>query len=155
MLHRDDIEALKILLARPRDWRPQALAELRQALRRHDFPEENLRRAHGAPAPYRALADVISMVKHAAAAEQSLLSAEERVGRAVDGIIAAAHTFSPEQTRWLGFIRQHLLNNLYIDAEDLDAQPVFNHRGGLARARQVFGGQLDPLLAQLNFAPAT
>src|SRR4030095_15397558 len=61
----DEIEALRILISKPAGWNPEALFELRARLVENGFDEKTLRRAH--ERVYRKpLADLISMVKHAA-----------------------------------------------------------------------------------------
>jgi type I restriction enzyme, R subunit len=148
----DQVAAIKILMHRPKEWRPQALEDLRRELRQHDFDEIKLRRAHSRV--YRKdLADIISMVKHAARDEQPILTAAERVGAAMERI-RTTHKFSPDQMQWLDFIEQHLIDNLSIDSGDLDMQPIFSERGGLGRAKKIFGGELPSLIEQLNLAIA-
>jgi type I restriction enzyme R subunit len=147
----DKVDALGILLKRPRDWRPKALEELRRTLAQNQFGERKLQDAHRV-ASHKALADVISIVKHAATAQAPVLTAEERVSRALDGL-ASKHQFTTEQMQWLSLVREQLIKNLTIDEEDFDNTPLLQGRGGVARARQVFGA-LDLLVAQLNEAVA-
>src|SRR5207245_11264109 len=64
----DKVDALAILLKRPRDWRPNALEELSRSLAQTQFDERTLQQAHKV-ASHKALADVISIVKHAAPAQ--------------------------------------------------------------------------------------
>ena len=64
----DKVDSLAIHLKRPRDWRPEALAELRRTLNQNQFDERKLQEAHKV-ASHKALADVISIVKHAARAQ--------------------------------------------------------------------------------------
>jgi type I restriction enzyme, R subunit len=113
----DKLDALSILLKRPRDWRPQALEELRRAFAQNQFDERKLQDAHRA-AGHKALADVISIVKHAAKNQEPILTAEERVNRAIDNLLRA-HSFTTEQMQWLSLIREQLVKNLTIDEEDL------------------------------------
>jgi type I restriction enzyme R subunit len=150
--NQDQITAIKILLERPKDWNPQALEQLRQSLRQHDFNEVKLKQAH-ARVYHKELADIISMVKHAARQELPILTAEERVEAAMEKI-RSRHAFSPEQLQWLGFIQSHLVNNLSIDLDDLENQPVFTDRGGVARARRLFGAELPKVIDELNLALA-
>lgn len=150
----EKIEAIRILLSRPKNWSTTALSELRQKLAANPlrFTEENLRRAH--QVRYRkALVDIISMVKHAANGKQPLLSSEERVKLAV-AKVTAGQKFTPEQQQWLGLIEAHLAENLTIDREDFEAVPVFTRKGGLSQATRVFAGQLDGLIQQFNEAVA-
>jgi type I restriction enzyme R subunit len=73
------IEAIRILLERPADWNTGVLKELRDKLatRPEQFTEKRLRIAY-----QHALADIISIVHHAARREP-LLTAEERVNQAM------------------------------------------------------------------------
>ena len=82
------VNALDVLLRRPAGWGPQPLQQLRDEMWRHQFDESKLRKAH-ARLGHRAVADVISLVKHAATEESPLLSSEERVTAA----LARASTF--------------------------------------------------------------
>ena len=147
----DKVDALSILLKRPRDWRPKALEELRRTLAQNQFDERKLQEAHKI-ASHKALADVISIVKHAATAQAPVLNAEERVNLAMDAL-AAKHKFTTEQLQWLSLVREQLIKNLTIDEDDFDNTPLLQGRGGVARAKQVFG-ELNLLVAQLNEAVA-
>src|SRR5262249_28963705 len=81
----EQVEAVRVLLDRPRDWSTEALRELCNRLR--DAPErftlEHLRMAHQVQYQ-KPLVDVISMVKHAADEASPLLTAEERVDAALE-----------------------------------------------------------------------
>jgi type I restriction enzyme R subunit len=149
----EHIEAIRILLDRPRDWKPSALTELRHTLRRTNiFTETLLQEAHRI-CYKRALVDIISMVKHAADAHQPLLTAQERVGHAIDRL-AAGQTFTPDQAKWMDLIRTHLVQNLSIDTDDFDDMPLFNGEGGISAARRAFGGRFTQILHDLNEALA-
>jgi type I restriction enzyme, R subunit len=144
------IEALSILLSRPQGWGTEPLRELRKALAKapEHFTEENLQRAH-AVTSHKALADIISMVKRAAENGSSLYTAEERVGRAMDRVVARLSP-TADQAKWLDYIRVHLIANLSIDRDDFENVPVLSNRGGWGRANQVFDGKLADVLADLN-----
>lgn len=146
------IEALHILVARPDRWKPDVLKDLLEVLRRHDFEPPDLQRAV-AQVHHKALADIISIVKHAADHQHPLLTAEERVQQAIEEL-KAFHSFTAEQEEWLNFIAQHLIKNLSIDAFDFDTQPVFSNRGGSARATAIFGNDLPALIDRLNYTLA-
>src|SRR6185503_124203 len=147
----DKVVALSVLLQHPRDWRPAVMDELKRTLNQNGFEPEKLQRAHRAKG-FNALADVISIVKHAAAAQSQLLTAEERVNRAVDKFLAA-HKLTPEQMQWLSLVREHLVKNLSMDEEDFDLTPLLQMRGGKAKAKKVFA-DLPQLVVELNEAVA-
>lgn len=148
------IEAISILLERPRDWSTIALKELREKLSRSPerFTPDLLQKAH-AVAHGKALVDIISMVKHAAEEKQPLLTAEERVNQAF-AKFTGGKSFTPQQQKWLDRIRQHLIANLTIDRNDFDQMPVLADHGGWGKADRDFGGQLLPLLVEFNAAVA-
>ena len=83
-IHREaeKVEAISVLLTRPKNWSPATLSELRDVLSRapEHFTEVNLERAFRV-AHSKALVDIISMVKHAATETTPLLTAEERSRR--------------------------------------------------------------------------
>ena len=148
----EHIEAIRIVLERPREWKTGVLNELVEKLKRNHFPPDELQKAH----KYvynKALADIISMVKHAAREDAPILTAEERVDRAMQRIMDGK-SFDEEQTKWMGFIRHHLITNLTIEEDDLESFPIFTDRGGLHKARKIFRDDLIPLLTEINTAIA-
>ena len=147
----DKVAALTVLLQRPKAWRPAVMEDLQRALAQNGFETAKLERAHRAKG-FKALADLISIVKHAATTQAPLLTAEERVNRGMDKFLAG-RTLSPEQMQWLSLIREHLVKNLSMDEDDFDLTPRLEMRGGQAKARKVFG-QLDRMISQLNQAIA-
>lgn len=146
----EHIEAIRILLERPAEWRTDALHELRQKLASQPerFTEDRLRQAYG-----HELADIISIVKHAAKGEP-LLSAEERVRRAM-AALRAGKTFTPEQEKWLDLIANHLVENLAIDQQDFELIIFTREGASWGRVNRDFGGQLAALLVEINAAMAS
>lgn len=150
----DHISAISILLNRPQEWGTDAISELKTKLAATPmrFTMENLQKAHQVRYN-KALVDIISMVKHAAREEEPLFTAEERVDRAFDRI-TSGKTFTPDQTAWLGRIKEHLIANLSINEEDFETIPIFTDHGGLGRATRIFGPDLPGLIKELNEAVA-
>ena len=146
----DHVAAIEILLERPQEWSTDALEELRQKLIGSPlrFTTEHLQRAHKLRYDI-ALADLISMIKHAADDQSALLTAEQRVEKAMAEVMDGKE-FSEEQLEWLQRLRAHLIENLSVDDDDFNVVPLFTRHGGLGRARKVFGAELGPLLAELN-----
>jgi hypothetical protein len=64
------------------------------------------------------------------------LGREEKAGR----------TYSDAQREWLMAIRDHLSVNIEIRPEDMTNAPEFSGRGGIVRARALFGVRLPVLL---------
>lgn len=93
------------------------------------------------------------MVKHAAAEQSPLLTAEERVNNAI-ATVSVGKAFTPEQQQWLDRIRASLVENLSIDRDDFDVLPTLEGAGGWGKANNVFDGNLDDLLREINKAIA-
>lgn len=148
----EQIEAIEILLSKPKEWNTSALDDLRDKLRKNDFSEKDLQKGHELVFK-KPLADIISMIKHAANIEAPILTATERVEQAVMKI-ARAHDFSREQLTWLAYIKAHLIENLAIAQTDFEIMPVFERHGGIGKARQLFGNDLTALIHELNEALA-
>ena len=149
------IEAVQVLLDRPRDWSASALKELRQKLAgsRYGFTPDKLQKAHEARYK-KPLVDVISMVKHAAKEEEPLFTAAERVERAFK-MVTAGQTFTADQQKWLDRIKEVMLQNLSIDREDFEYQDALSGAGGWGAAKKLFGDKtLVNLLHRLNEAIA-
>jgi type I restriction enzyme R subunit len=141
--NRDKIDAIKILLDRQSDWSTDSLYDLRKILKTNNFSEDNLRKAY-----HKELADIISIIKHAAK-EEPLFTAEERVERAFEKI-TMKKDYGEDKKRWLELIKNHLIENLTIDKGDFDQIPAFTRIGGWNVANRIFGNQLESLLHTIN-----
>ena len=140
------IEALEILIERPRDFDTRCLSDLRRKLAEQPerFTEENLRRAYRS-----SLADIISIIRHAAQ-DEPLVTADHRIDSAM-AKIREGKTFTPAQEKWLQLVRDHLVQNLLIERGYLESIP-FSRHGGWKRANKDFGGRLEELLKEINLA---
>lgn len=145
----EHVEAIRILLERPSDWNTDALKELRNKLatRPEQFTEARLRVAY-----QHALADIISIVHHAARREP-LLTADERVNQAMKQV-RAKNQFTPQQEKWLELIRQHLIGNLSIGQDDFNLVVIQRAGGTWQHVNRDFGGKLPELIQQVNEAVA-
>jgi type I restriction enzyme R subunit len=154
--NQDQIDAISILLRKPADWSYDALTDLREKLKTapERFTQEQLRRAHEIKYD-KALADIISMVKHAVSEDAPLYTPSERVDRAI-ARITADQQFTPEQQQWLSRIRDFMVTSdtLAIDEDDFETVPIFTSAGGWGRANRVFETELSRLLRKLNEALA-
>lgn len=144
-----DIEAFQVLLKKPQQWRGETLKNLRQELVKNDYPQEELQKAHRI-VDHKTLADVISIVKHAAKEEEPVLTAEERVDRALTHVTQGKQ-FTQKQREWIGLIREYLVQNLSLELDDFRHAPIFERRGGLIKAEQIFAGKLPELVEEINY----
>jgi len=145
----NEIEAVQVLLERPKEWNPGLLDDLQKKLEENKFPGHELQKAYSVVYK-KSLADIISMIKHATHEESPIYNAQERVDRAMKKLMDNK-SFSHEQQQWLSLIREHLVRNLTISLQDFDIMPIFESKGGLKKAEQVFDGQLEKLIEEINY----
>jgi len=144
-----DIKALAdAIKAPPRSWTPEKLWRAYEMLRR-----DKVRGASGK----RLLTDIVSLVRFAIHQDEELVPYGDQVNERFAAWLAqqqnSGRTFTPEQLRWLEMMRAHVAASVEITVDDLDYTP-FVEEGGRGRAAQVFGGDIGPLLDELNRALA-
>ena len=62
-------------------------------------------------------------------------------------------SFTNDQTAYLNLIKERLATSLTLAPADLQDLPFSTH-GGLGKARQLFGNDLNPLLKELSPSPS-
>ena len=127
----------------PRLWTPERLWEAYETL------EASKVKGSGT----RVLTDLVSLVRFAIEDEEQLIPWSDTITARYEEWLAtqAAEgvTFSTYQRQWLDLMKDQVAGSLTIGFEDLMDAP-FSQHGGLAKAREVFGDQLDGLLEQLT-----
>ena len=162
--NRDEIIALQVLYERPYTQRLRyadikALAETLKSPPRSWTPERlwaayrRLDKSKVRGSGQRTLADVVSVVRYAIGGADELAPFADGVRERFDGWLAMQQTagrdFTGEQVRWLEDIRDHVAGSVSIDMGDFELAP-FTQRGGLGKAYELFGEQLEELLEELN-----
>ncbi len=162
--HKDEITALQILYSRPYKQRLtlKAIKELAAAIENpprrwtpemlwHAYEALDKSKVHGSGG--RLLADIVSLVRFALNQESNLRPFRDQVNERFAQWMAqqekSGRRFTIEQRQWLEAIRDHIAASLTIGVDDFEYVP-FVQRGGLGKARQVFGKDLAPLLEELN-----
>jgi type I restriction enzyme, R subunit len=167
--NKDEIAALQVLYSRPyrqrltfpqikelaneiakppRRWTPDRLWQAYEALDRS--------RVRGSGR--RVLTDLVTLVRFALHEDEELIPFPDRVGERYRAWLLqqenAGREFTPEQLAWLDRIRATIASSLGISREDLTG-PGFAERGGLGKAVELFGADLDQLLDELSEVLAT
>jgi len=102
----------------------------------------------------RQLTDLVALVRFALGLDDELKPFADSVDKRFQEWIfrhnaQRATSFTEEQTQWLRLIKDHIASSCSISREDFDYAQLAD-RGGLQKAWNVFGEQLDGLLAEMN-----
>jgi type I restriction enzyme, R subunit len=166
--HKDEITGLQILYSRPYQQRLtfKQVKELAQVIERppHGWTPALLWRAyetldkskvHGSG--QRVLTDIVSLVRYALHQDAELRPFGDQVRERFASWLAqqesSGRKFTDEQRKWLELIRDHVGASLAVEPDDFEYVPFAQH-GGIGKAYQVFGKDLQPLLEELNQALA-
>lgn len=139
-----DIRELANAIERPpRSWTPDLLWEAYEAL--------DASKVRGSS--NRVRTDLVSIIRYALGNTDELVAYPDLVNERFDTWLSqqdnTGRTFTDEQIEYLHLIRNHLAASLNIAPRDLTNAP-FSEHGGLGRARQLFGDELNPLLHELT-----
>jgi len=161
--HQDEITALQVLYAKPYAQRLTYadVKELADAIGRppHRWTPERLWEAYETLDASKVrgsagtlLTNIVSLVRFTLDGGGELIPFPDQVHERFEAWLAqqanADRQFTPDQLDWLRLICDHLAASLSIESSEL-TEPPFSGRGGLGRARQLFGADLDGLLVEL------
>jgi type I restriction enzyme R subunit len=162
--HRDEITALQVLYSRPQSQRVtfEQIDELSKAIERPPrqwTPEklwqayETLDKSKVYGSGQRILTDLVQLVRFALEQEDELVPFPEIVRERYEAWLVqqenTGRTFTPEQLAWLERVRDTVASSLGVTRDDFAYAP-FAERGGLGKAYELFGDELDPLLDELT-----
>lgn len=165
--HRDEIAALGFFYAQPysrRELTLDMIEELHDALSRPPLmlTTEKLWSAYArvqetkvrGSGVRRQLTDLVSLVRFALGKDEELRPFADSVDkRFADWVFRhnarRATAFTPEQMEWLRLMKDHVTSSCRIERDDFDYAQLAG-KGGLQKAWNVFDGQLDELLAEMN-----
>lgn len=169
--HADTLAALSVLYGRPQAaWRLTyaGLRELADAMAQPPWLLDSVcvwaayRRLHEPSrsrdmSPTRLLTDLVALVRYAMGQVETLEPLGPEVARRFELWLGrekkAGREYTPEQEGWLRLLRDAVAANAEVTAEDLREQPGFQAKGGVSRARRLFGAERLPgLLDELSKA---
>lgn len=138
------INAMEVLLKRPKDLNTNILGELKKKLadRPEEFTENHLRSAYGSD-----MADLIGMISSAYYGHP-LISTKDRIKITMEKIMENKE-FSEKEKEWLNLISNHLESNLIIEKGDFNEIP-FIRKGGWKKANRDFNNRLEEIILQIN-----
>ncbi|MCY3618560.1 MAG: DEAD/DEAH box helicase family protein [Acidimicrobiaceae bacterium] len=143
-----DIRELAEAIGRPpHRWTPEALWQAYETL------DASKVRGSG----HRVSTDLVSLVRHTLGQTDELVAYPDLVNERFKAWLhqqqVLGRHFTDEQAAYLHLIKERIAGSLAVAPADLQ-NPPFSTHGGLGRARQLFGNDLDPLLEELTLALA-
>lgn len=165
--NKDELTALQIIFSRPYGRRKLTYEEIRQLADAIEKPPyhlttdevwkayEQLEKSKVRNAsPQRLLTDIVSLVRFATHKSDVLEPFPEIVDQRFNKWLGehqkrTGMQFTSEQKEWLGMIKNHIATSLSVGIDDFELQP-FQARGGAVKAYQLFDGDLDGIIMELN-----
>jgi type I restriction enzyme R subunit len=168
--NKDEIIALKIFFAQKmtslREMSSltyEMIKELRDALMSPPYylTVEQIWRAYERKEPKRVkhrttigmLTDIISLIRFELEIDNTLEPYSEVVNRRFKEWVfkrnAGPKQFTDEQMNWLRMIKDHIVSSVRIDKDDFELSP-FVDEGGLGKFYQLFGGETDKIIEEIN-----
>ncbi len=108
--------------------------------------------------PEAELIALVSLIRHITGIDEKLTDYTTTIDRNFQNWIlkknAGKHNrFTEEQMQWIRMIKDHISLSFHLDADDLDYTP-FNSKGGKGKMWELFGGEMDGIINELNEALA-
>ena len=104
--------------------------------------------------PARLLTNLVQLVRFALGQDEALEEfdkvANQRFNLWKGRQLRKGVEFSDEQNLWLEIIKDYIIANVRIEKEDI--QEALFDKGGIIRARKIFGKDLDTILADMSLA---
>ena len=166
--HRDEITALEVLYHQPHG-RGLTYADIKELVNAIGRPPhrwtpailwqayETLDKSKVRASGHRVATDLVSLVRYTLGNADELVAYPDLVNERFDLWLNQQRTagtdFTADQLTYLDLIKDRIASSLSIAPTDLQSPP-FSDRGGLGKARQLFGDDLSSLLDDLTEALA-
>ncbi|MDQ8199677.1 type I restriction-modification enzyme R subunit C-terminal domain-containing protein [Pelagicoccus enzymogenes] len=166
--NKDELTALQIIYNRPHKDRHLTYDHIKQlaaAVSKPPYniaPDEvwraydNLEGRKPTDNPVRVLTNLITLVRHSIQPDTvPLVPYTEIVNQRFDTWLQQQQAsenespFSQDHLDWLHMIKDHIATSAAIEPDDFEDVP-FNQKGGLAKARKLFGKELKEIIDNLN-----
>lgn len=164
--NKDEIIALKILYSQPerrKELTYKMIKELRDALINppYNLTLEQVWNAYQrvkpnvikSVTPQRMLTDIISLIRFEIDIDKFLEPYSEIINRNFKEWVfrrnAGPVQFTEEQMKWLRMIKDHIISSVRIEKDDFELAP-FVDEGGLGKFFQLFGGETEKIIEEIN-----
>ncbi|MBT3039310.1 MAG: DEAD/DEAH box helicase family protein [Candidatus Thiodiazotropha sp. (ex Ctena orbiculata)] len=161
--HKNELDAIQLIYQQPYQKRHLSYEQIEKLAEEIQQPPYNLapievwkayeqlekNKVKGVP-PKDLLTNIVSLIRFSTGLSDVLEPFTELVNNRFDNWLKQqGKDFQPEQLAWLNKIKDQIAQNAEMTVEDFNYIP-FNQGGGLLKARELFGKDLDNLIQELN-----
>lgn len=161
--HQNELDAIQLIYQQPYQKRHLSYDMINQLVEEIEQPPYHIAPAEvwkayeqlkktkvrGAP-PESKLPILISLIRLATGITDVLEPFNELVNNRFENWVKQqGKEFKPEQLNWLNKIKDQIAQNAEMTVDDFEYTP-FNQEGGLLKARELFGKDLQPIINELN-----
>ncbi|MEW8335289.1 MAG: DEAD/DEAH box helicase family protein [Candidatus Thiodiazotropha sp.] len=161
--HKDELDAIQLIYQQPYQKRHLSYEQIEKLAEEIQQPPYNLapievwkaydqlekNKVKGVP-PKELLTNIVSLIRFSTGLSDVLEPFTELVNSRFDNWLKQqGNAFQPEQLAWLKKIKDQIAQNAEMTVDDFNYIP-FNQEGGLLKARELFGKDLDKLIQELN-----
>jgi type I restriction enzyme R subunit len=161
--HKDEIMALQIFYSQPYRRRELNYRMIQEVLEKLKLEKPNLtpfqiwkayeQLEKTTGSPKSELIALVSLLRRISGWDNTLTSFDKIVDRNFQQWVfrkqAGKLKFTEEQMQWLHMIKDHIATSIHLDIDDLDYTP-FDAFGGRGKMWQLFGGQTEEIINELN-----
>ncbi len=166
--NKDEITALQIIYNQPHRRKELTYEKIRELADSLTAPPYNLRTDEvweayeqleaskvDKKSEKQLLTDIISIIRFEMGESDKLEPFEREVNERFEDWLKSHQSdtdnFSEQQLEWLNMMKKHISTSAALDKKDFQLEP-FNQRGGLYKAHELFGEDIDDLINNLNEA---
>ncbi|MEW8517739.1 MAG: DEAD/DEAH box helicase family protein [Candidatus Thiodiazotropha sp.] len=161
--HKNELDAIQLIYQKPYQKRHLSYEQIEKLAEEIQQPPYNLapievwkayeqlekNKVKGVP-PKELLTNIVSLIRFSTGLSDVLEPFTELVNNRFDNWLKQqGKAFQPEQLVWLNKIKDQIAQNAEMTVDDFNYIP-FNQEGGLLKARELFGKDLEPLISELN-----
>ena len=161
--HKNELDAIQLIYQQPYQKRHLSYEKIEKLAEEIQQPPYNLapievwkayeqlekNKVKGVP-PKELLTNIVSLIRFSTGLSDVLEPFTELVNNRFENWIKQqSKIFEPDQLAWLNKIKDQIAQNAEMTVDDFNYIP-FNQEGGLLKARELFGKELEPLISELN-----
>lgn len=105
--------------------------------------------------PKNDLIAIVSLIRHITGVDEKLINYSALVDKNFQKWVFKKQSghikYNEEQMEWLRMIKEHIASSFHLEQDDFEYSP-FNAKGGLAKMHNLFGAEMENVIAEINEA---